>query len=87
LIGLSCEAITQEFTVQGSKIIGPDGKEFVAKGINVNGPHWPWKRSTVDDVDLIADVWKFNSVRVNCFPRLDFIKTNLDLDAIHEWWI
>ncbi|MCU0354302.1 MAG: cellulase family glycosylhydrolase [Cytophagales bacterium] len=76
----------QTFRVQGTQIIGPDGKEFIIKGVNVNGPHWPWNRPTVPDADLIANVWKFNTVRVNIFPSLAAngccINNNTDLDAI-----
>ena len=73
---------SKNFSVEGSKIIDPNGNHFIVKGVNVNGPHWPWKRSTVKDVDLITEVWKFNTVRVNCFPRLDFIKNNLSKQRI-----
>ncbi len=55
------------FTVDGSTIIGPNGKPFVAHGVNINGENWVWRRSTVDDADLIADCWAFNLVRVNSF--------------------
>ncbi|MFW6290296.1 MAG: cellulase family glycosylhydrolase [Mariniphaga sp.] len=78
-------AVSQDFKVKGTKIIEPQGKEFLPKGINVNGPHWPWKRNTIDDAHLITDVWKFNSVRVNIFPRLkNIFQTNTDLDGIVE---
>lgn len=74
----------QTFTVQADKILGPDGKEFVIRGVNVNGPHWPWNRPTAPDADLITNVWKFNTVRVNCFPSLKgtFPQNNVNLDEI-----
>ncbi len=72
------------FALDGSMIRTPDGGPFVMKGINVNGPRWPWTRDTIQDVGLIADVWKFNAVRVNMFPRLEQynLNGNLDLDGI-----
>jgi hypothetical protein len=75
------------FEVQGSTILDPQGHEFVAKGINVNGYQWVWQRKTVADTDLIVNCWKFNLVRVNSFlftnesqyPQYD---NNNDLDEI-----
>lgn len=72
----------KNFRVEGTRIIAPDGNEFIIKGVNVNGPNWPWSRDTLQDAELICDIWGFNTVRVNCFPRLSYIKTNLDLDSI-----
>ena len=77
----------QGFSVRGTKIYGPDGKEFVAKGVNVNGYNWVWTRSTVNDVHLIVDCWAFNLVRVNSFLFMGESKypqytNNNDLDAI-----
>jgi hypothetical protein len=56
---------TRAFTVQGERIIDPDGREFVARGVNIAGPNWVWDRSPLDDADAIANIWKFNTVRVN----------------------
>jgi hypothetical protein len=74
LLLLNClcgsQVLSQNFEVQGTKILDPDGKEFIIKGINVNGPHWPWNRPTVPDADLMTKVWKFNTVRINFFPSL-----------------
>ncbi|MFC4779346.1 cellulase family glycosylhydrolase [Paenibacillus sp. GCM10023252] len=61
-----------KFSVSGSKILDRNGVEFVIKGTNVNGEYWPWTRDTDGDASLIADVWKFNTVRVNMFPRLAY---------------
>jgi hypothetical protein len=58
---------TSNFKVQGSTIYDPQGNEFIAKGVNVNGYNWVWQRKTVADVDLITNCWKFNLVRVNSF--------------------
>ena len=80
-------AVPGRFSVRGSEIIGPDGKPFVARGVNVNGYQWVWRRSTVADVDLIATCWGFNAIRINSFlfkgqtrwPQYD---NNDDLDGI-----
>ena len=48
----------------GDKIIAPDGTEFVMKGINVQGPGSWEPRGLTQDVDLIADAWQFNSIRL-----------------------
>jgi hypothetical protein len=77
----------QGFSVRGTKIIGPDGKEFIPKGVNVNGYNWVWPRNTVNDAHLIVDCWNFNLVRVNSFLFMGESKypqstANNDLDAI-----
>jgi hypothetical protein len=76
LLLLSLLVQAQNFRVQNETILAPDGQEFVIKGANVNGPHWPWNRSTLQDIDLITNVWKFNTIRVNCFPSLAHIFPN-----------
>ena len=74
---------TPGFTISGSKILDPAGNEFIAKGINVNGPYWPWTRPTLPDVSLIADIWKFNTVRVDTWPEFSiYNNNNTDLPAI-----
>ncbi|RFZ94491.1 hypothetical protein D0C36_02780 [Mucilaginibacter conchicola] len=76
-------AETKGFTIQDTKIIGPDGKEFVPVGMNVNGPYWPWAHATLPDVGLITDTWKFNAVRLNCWPEFSNInQNNTDMDGI-----
>jgi hypothetical protein len=75
------------FTVKGSTILDPNGNPFVAKGTNVNGALWTWQRPTTPDVDMIADCWKFNLIRVNSFLFTGQIpypqyNNNNDLDAI-----
>ncbi len=59
-------AATGRFRVVGTKILDPDGREFVAKGVNINGPDWVWPDDMVDPVhlDRIVDCWRFNLVRV-----------------------
>ena len=73
-----------KFTVEKTRIIGPDGSEFLIKGININGPGWCFPRDTLQDVRLIADVWQFNSVRLCAANKWDWFAAdyNKDLDAI-----
>lgn len=74
---------SKSFTVKGTSILDPAGNNFVAKGVNVNGPYWPWDRSTIPDIPLITDTWKFNAVRVNCWPEFSIYNSNnTDLDGI-----
>jgi hypothetical protein len=71
------------FKVDGTKILTPDGKEFLAKGVNVNGPGWCFQRDTLQDVNLMLDVWKFNAVRLCSAMGWNWAKEyNKDLDAI-----
>ena len=41
-LGIISIGKAQNFTVQNDKILDPAGQEFIIKGTNVNGPHWPW---------------------------------------------
>jgi mannan endo-1,4-beta-mannosidase len=52
------------FTVQGTKIIGPDGNEFIVKGTNVTGQGSFWDNTTIAHKDMIIDCWKFNTIRI-----------------------
>jgi mannan endo-1,4-beta-mannosidase len=52
------------FTVQGTKIYGPDGKEFIVKGANVTGQGSQWSNTTITDKNLIINCWKFNTIRL-----------------------
>ncbi len=75
------------FSVRGPNIFDPNGSQFIAKGINVNGYNWVWTRETTQDAHLIADCWKFNVVRVNSFllsgeQRWEQYSVNNDLDKI-----
>lgn len=53
------------FHVIEDKIYAPDGQEFIIKGTNINGPRFGWPGDTPSYVHLIADCWRFNTVRVN----------------------
>jgi len=72
------------FRVEGTTIIGPGSDEFLIKGVNVNGPGWCWSRDTLKDLELLIDVWKFNSIRLcACTVWGDrAAENNKDLDAI-----
>lgn len=73
------------FKVSGTKILDPMGKEFLLKGTNVNGPGWVFQRDTLQDLELIVDVWKFNSVRVCATIGWEWCReANMDLDALVE---
>ncbi|MCL2164995.1 MAG: cellulase family glycosylhydrolase [Oscillospiraceae bacterium] len=69
VVSASCDIIVTEagaFTVVGKEIIGPDGEPYVMKGINVQGPGAWISRGLTQDLELICDVWKFNSIRLIC---------------------
>ena len=53
------------YSTSGSSIL-KNGTDFVIHGININGPGVPGKRKVAGDVGPIADIWKFNFVRVSC---------------------
>ena len=75
---------TASFKVEGTKIVSENGDEFFIKGVNVNGPGWCFPRDTLQDVKLIIDVWKFNTVRLCAATKWDSwaASYNKNLDAI-----
>jgi len=75
--------MNKHFKVDGIKILNPDGNEFLIKGVNINGPGWCFPRDTLQDVELIIDVWKFNTVRLCAAIGWEWAKNfNKDLDPI-----
>ncbi len=56
---------TNQFQVVGTKIFDPNGVEFIAKGVNVNGPGFGWPGNTPSYVDEITGTWGFNAIRLN----------------------
>jgi hypothetical protein len=71
------------FTVTGHTIYTPGGAQFVAKGTNVNGPGGFFTRDTLQDIELICDAWKFNTVRLITSPGSLWQRfANKDLEAI-----
>jgi hypothetical protein len=70
------------FRVDGTKVVGPGNNEFLIKGVNVNGPGWCFQRDTLQDVELITNVWKFNAVRLCAATKWTWAANyNTDLDA------
>ncbi|MBD2070959.1 cellulase family glycosylhydrolase [Leptolyngbya sp. FACHB-671] len=55
---------SNDFRVVGTKIYDPNGREFIAKGVNINGPGYGWPGKTPEQVDNIKR-WGFNSIRLN----------------------
>lgn len=72
------------FTITGDRIIGPNGVQFISKGIRVPGQNWTSTRSTLEDVNLIDRVWGFNTVFLDCYVRsiTGSQSINNDLNAI-----
>ena len=76
-------SMKKNFTVDGVRLLDPDGKPFLVKGVNANGPGWVWQRDTLQDADLITDVWKFNTVRLCMALGWTWVgDVNRDLDAL-----
>ena len=53
------------FEVVGTKIYDHNGREFIAKGVNVNGPGFGWPGDTPGYAEEIIERWQFNSIRLN----------------------
>lgn len=59
-----------EFTVAGTKILDPNGNEFVPKGANLSGPYFVWQDNLLAPgrVSKAKDGWKFNTIELDtCF--------------------
>ncbi|MCL2665021.1 MAG: cellulase family glycosylhydrolase, partial [Defluviitaleaceae bacterium] len=54
----------ENFTVAGSDIYDPFGNLFVPIGTNINGPMMFAGRDPIQDADVIANTWRFNTVRL-----------------------
>ncbi|HEY9847000.1 MAG TPA: cellulase family glycosylhydrolase, partial [Candidatus Caenarcaniphilales bacterium] len=74
------------FRVSGTKILAPNGREFVIKGVSINGPNWYWGEDMTQPrhLDKIVDCWKFNFVRVstNILPTRGVSNDNNDVDKL-----
>jgi hypothetical protein len=59
---------TGKFYVNGSKIIDPNGCQFIAKGANLNAyqANWNDQNKTISDLHLFKNSWKFNFARLYC---------------------
>lgn len=53
-----------KFETYNGKIYDPNGREFVAKGVNLNGPGFGWPGDPVSYVDEV-EKWGFNAIRLN----------------------
>lgn len=53
------------FQVQGTEIFAPNGEEFIAHGINLNGFGYGWYGDTPGAVEEIVEKWEFNAIRLN----------------------
>jgi len=76
---------TGRFEIVGTKMIDPDGKEFIPIGVNMNGRGWVWDGDPSQDVDAIEKGWRFNIIRVNNILGCKdgpFRNRSLDLDAV-----
>ncbi len=60
---------TGKFYVSGTKIIDPQGNEFIVKGTNINGYNSAWGGDTLGHLNLVKNVWKFNTIRL--YVRID----------------
>lgn len=65
----SAYTATGKFYVTGKTIVDPQGNEFIVKGTNINGYNTAWGGDTLGHLNLVKNVWKFNTVRVYC--RID----------------
>ena len=63
------EGATGRFYIKNTKIIDPNGKQFIPRGVNINGYEWVWPREMTQDIPTLVDCWKFNMVRVNCIIK------------------
>ncbi len=55
----------EAFQVVGTDIIAPNGQEFIAHGININGPGYDLTVDIPAAIDDIVDRWHFNAIRLN----------------------
>ena len=73
-----------EFKVKGTEIIDPNGQEFIAHGININGYGYGWWGDTPGAVGDIVERWNFNAIRLNVRgiePR-EIIEQNGTIDQV-----
>jgi mannan endo-1,4-beta-mannosidase len=65
LVGSICYG-AGTFRVVGPKIFDPEGVQFIAKSVNINGWQTNWKDEhlTLGDLPKVKDVWRFNHLRL-----------------------
>jgi mannan endo-1,4-beta-mannosidase len=57
------------FTIVNGRCYDPEGNLFIPIGGNMNGYHWGWSKETAPLVDMLADAWRFNCIRLNCYVK------------------
>lgn len=81
-------ATAQEgFHVEGSKIYDPAGREFIAKGVNINGIRWIWPgiMTRAEHLLKIVNGFKFNAVRVPVSFKASEFDDNTVEDIVAEY--
>ncbi len=63
-LSLGFASSAHAYRVDGTVIRTDAGAEFVVKGTNIGGYNWHFYRDPAQDVGLIKDTWKFNTVRI-----------------------
>jgi len=57
--------VSGQFSVSGSTIVDPFGKQFVPVGDNVNGKDWVWDQPTIGESAAAKGAWHWNAIRLN----------------------
>jgi len=65
-LALSAGLTAADFTVVDGVVYDPEGIEFIAKGVNVQGPGFNWAGDTPAWAAHIVDGWGCNAIRLNC---------------------
>ncbi len=58
------------FSVVGSKIYHPDGKEYIPVGANVAGPRYSWGNRSLlpqSEIEMYTEIWNLNCMRLNWY--------------------
>jgi mannan endo-1,4-beta-mannosidase len=66
LVALNMQGRAEDgiFKIHDGRYWDPDGKEFIPKGANIQGPNQCWEGHPVDHLDDYADCWQFNFARI-----------------------
>lgn len=61
---------SQGFIINGTKIMQPNGTEFVPIGANIAGWNYhDWSHNAVSQASIIENSWKFNVLRANIYLK------------------
>lgn len=55
--------------IERPMIVDPEGYEFIPIGGNMNGYKYGWSNPTLEHVDMVTEVWNFNTIRLNCYIK------------------